>query len=74
MIFIRPDDLPTVDCQSFNMQDVVFTNNVLQTEDNDLAAQLVAMGYELVADDDPRRDFILAQGWSRQAQRDYARR
>lgn len=74
MLFIRSNDtLPVVACEAYNMTDVMFVNNVLQTEDTDLAAQLIAMGYELVADDDPRREWILTQGWSRQAQRDYAR-
>ena len=72
MLFIRPDTLPTAIFEGYNMTDIVFVNNVLQTEDETLAAQLVAMGFELVAADDPRREWMLAHGWSRHSQRDYA--
>ena len=75
-VFIRSDKQPTArlgygdNCPAFECD-----RNVLFVDEND-TAMLFAMageGFEEVAAGDPRYDWITTQGWSRQAQRDYAR-
>ena len=54
---------------------IEFRNNVLVVDelDTEMVAALTAIGAEEVTAEDPRYDWIVTQGWSRQAQRDYAR-
>ena len=77
IIFIRPDNrVPTArhgygdNCPAFE-----FRNNVMAVDEAETAliAALQSAGAEEVSADDPRYDWILREGWSRQSQRDYAR-
>lgn len=72
MLFIKNENQPAAISEGYAGHDIVFDRNTLQTEDETLAAQLVCRGYELIAEDDPRREWMLAHGWSRHSQRDYA--
>lgn len=44
------------------------------TTDTALVTRLTAMGYEQIDPEDDRYEWIMAQGWSRQSQRDFERR
>ena len=75
-LFIRQnDELPVArlgygpTCPGFE-----FRGNRLLVDDEDeaLLTSLRANGFEEVADDDPRRAFIIDQGWDRLSQRRYA--
>lgn len=75
-LFIRNESQPAGQLElGQNHPGFEFKNNALQVADDDTALifAMQAGGYEEVASDDPRRDFILEQGWSRHSQQDYQR-
>lgn len=76
-IFIRPDNsVPTARLDyGPNHPAFEFRNNVMAVDEAETAliAALQSAGAEEITAEDERLDWILREGWSRQAQRDYAR-
>lgn len=75
-LFIRQNDELPVARLGYGPNHVAFElrgNKIfVDAEDEHLLFALRANGYEEVASDDPRYDFITREGWSRQAQHRYA--
>jgi hypothetical protein len=74
-LFIRQNDTLPVSRLGYGPNHVAFefrgNKLFVADDDTDLLFALRSAGYEEVASEDPRYDFIATEGWGRLAQRDY---
>lgn len=80
LLFIRYDDQP-IGHIPYNSDEPLFEfveNRLIvdmddAEEESDMEVYLLIHGYEQIREDDPRREFILREGWGHEAQLKYLR-
>ena len=78
LLFIKTDDQP-IGHMPYNSDEPIFefveNRLIVELEDPEkefgMEVYLLINGYEQIMEDDPRREFILQEGWSHEAQLKY---